>query len=244
MQQMHKLGRRGCHSHRCSPHKASTLSTVGRLGVSKPVEAQLLLHGKLTLHWHKGGGADFHVEYYPGTPDLHWLQVIHTNFPYGNQPRLSYHGGSSWFYIDNDGTPPGNPFYDYTPPGGTVAAGPTFFHDSPRRGFTQDLFWIAYTFPALGDPDNHSLLIADACIQWGWVMSGGEIGDGGITRDRIELSSVPEPRGFYLSSLLMLLFLFAFRLMCRSKTLKNSNSLGHIGLLSLAIGSLQRQSRQ
>lgn len=119
------------------------------------------------------GGATLALSYKPKPNttdptgnDVHWVQVIKTNDPMGNQAKYDAGGGYSW-YIDNDGNPAGNPFYDFPVPGFVPAAGDDWFFDRPSRFPVTD--WEAQAFIATGDPATRTLALYDG-VYWGFEV--------------------------------------------------------------------------
>jgi hypothetical protein len=99
---------------------------------------------------------------------------------------------STYWYVDNIGNPPNNPFYD---PIGTANA--TDFLDAASREYSFDTWWRAYTFIATGDLAARTLSISNQAVYWGFD-------------DPIEYAAAPAPNALVLfglgSSVLMLAY--------------------------------------
>jgi hypothetical protein len=120
------------------------------------------------------GGAVLKLEYTsgaddPAIADANWIQVIRTNDPRAYGQNNGYNAGAGYYeYIDNDGNPAGNPFYDWLP----GVAGPGWVADQPSRECEQPcptyISWDAQMFLATGDLKSKTLNIYEDGVWWGF----------------------------------------------------------------------------
>jgi len=138
------------------------------------------------------GGAQLKLKYEngagdPSGSDVHWIQVIKTDAPTTHGKNTGYNAGGGYYqYIDNDGNPTNNPFYDGLP----GYAGEDWFGDRPQRGCENPCptywDWDAQVFLATGDLDAKELTIYEDGIWWGFDY---------------ECVSIPAPGSILLGSL-------------------------------------------
>jgi hypothetical protein len=89
--------------------------------------------------------------------------VIATNAP--SSESVGVDSGGTRFYLDDIGSPAGNPFYDGLE---GATANSTDFIDVPARPYSETTSWRAYLFIATGNLTGKQLSISNQGVYWGF----------------------------------------------------------------------------